>query len=201
MKKVTISLPTIHCESCTKLIGMTLKNIPGITKKTFDIEKKSLAVEFDASTSGASIVNAIVNDAGYEAILESEEDDDEKDKEPIHTEEKTDIPPSPAISPIATPIKETDSSIAILNIEGMHCTSCSSLIEKSLKQTPGVQEANVNFASEKARIKFDPSKTNASELQKAVANAGYTAKLQGDSKISETDKRKKELKFWFYKFL
>ena len=78
MKKATISLPTIHCESCVKLIGMTLKTIPGIKNTTFDIDKKSLAVEFDDSTSGQSIVDAIVQDAGYEAKLESEEDDEEK---------------------------------------------------------------------------------------------------------------------------
>lgn len=74
MKKATISLPTIHCESCTKLIGMTLKDIPGITKQTFDIEKKTLDVEFDSSTSVDAIIEAIVEDAGYEAKREGEED-------------------------------------------------------------------------------------------------------------------------------
>lgn len=68
--KAHISLPTIHCASCTKLIGMTLKNIPGITSNTFDVEKKTLVVEFDSSTSGQSIVDAIISDAGYEARLE-----------------------------------------------------------------------------------------------------------------------------------
>lgn len=62
MKKASISLPTIHCESCTKLIGMTLKNIPGITKQTFDIEKKILDVEFDNSISIQSIIDTIVQD-------------------------------------------------------------------------------------------------------------------------------------------
>jgi Cu+-exporting ATPase len=64
-----------------------------------------------------------------------------------------------------------------------------------------VEEANVNFASEKARIKFDPKKTNISELEKAVYDAGYKARLQGENKLSEVEKRKKELKSWFYKFL
>lgn len=83
----------------------------------------------------------------------------------------------------------------------MHCTSCSSLIERSLKHVSGVEEANVNFASEKARIKFDPKKVQVADLEKAVLDAGYKAKLQGNSNISETDKRKKELKSWFSKFL
>ena len=74
MKKATISLPTIHCESCTKLIGMTLKDIPGITKQTFDIEKKMLDVEFDNSTSVDAIIEAIQEDSLYEAKREGEED-------------------------------------------------------------------------------------------------------------------------------
>jgi copper chaperone CopZ len=79
MKKATISLPTIHCESCTKLIGMTLKNIPEITKHTFDIEKRILDIEFDNSISVQSIIDAIVQDAGYEAKLIGEENFSEND--------------------------------------------------------------------------------------------------------------------------
>ncbi len=73
MTKAIISLPIIHCASCTKMISMTLKDIPGITSTVFDIEKKSLVVEFDNMTSTQAIIDAIVNDAGYEAILESED--------------------------------------------------------------------------------------------------------------------------------
>ena len=42
-----------------------------------------------------------------------------------------------------------------LDIQGMHCSSCAALIEKSLKKVDGVKEANVNFAAEKALVVFD----------------------------------------------
>ncbi len=71
MKKITISLPTIHCESCVKLIGMTLKNIPGIQKKQFDLEKKELALEVDDTVSPSEIAQLIQDDAGYEAKVTS----------------------------------------------------------------------------------------------------------------------------------
>lgn len=83
----------------------------------------------------------------------------------------------------------------------MHCTSCSSLIEKSLHHVSGVEEANVNFASEKAHIKYDPKKVTIGDLEKAVSDAGYVAVVQGKSTVSETDKRKKERTVWFHKFL
>ena len=75
MKKILISLPTIHCESCIKLIGMTLKNLPGIEAKQFDLEKKELFLEVDNTISGEEIARAIREDARYDAIVLSEEDD------------------------------------------------------------------------------------------------------------------------------
>ena len=76
MKKLTIGLPTIHCESCTKLIGMTLENIPGIQTKEFNIGKRELYLTIDATTSGEAIVKAIREDAGYDASVMSEEDEE-----------------------------------------------------------------------------------------------------------------------------
>lgn len=72
MKKVIISLPTIHCESCIKLINMTLKNLPGIEAKEFDLEKRELSLDLDTNTSGEVIAKAIREDAEYEATVVSE---------------------------------------------------------------------------------------------------------------------------------
>ena len=44
----------------------------------------------------------------------------------------------------------------ILPIEGMTCASCVNRIERFLKKTPGVEEAAVNLATEKATIRVDP---------------------------------------------
>jgi len=61
--------------------------------------------------------------------------------------------------------------IATLQIGGMHCTSCSRLVQGALADTPGVTEVNVNFASEKARIKFNPEKVTIADLIKAIVEA------------------------------
>jgi Cu+-exporting ATPase len=62
---------------------------------------------------------------------------------------------------------------AIINITGMHCSSCVATIEDALKKTPGVLNAKVNFASEKAYIEYEPSKTTLSKLHQAIARTGY----------------------------
>ncbi len=68
--------------------------------------------------------------------------------------------------------KKTSCSIAIV---GMHCASCAAKIEKELKKKDGVDQAAVNFASEKAYISFDPAKTSRAELEKTIEAVGYTA--------------------------
>lgn len=76
----------------------------------------------------------------------------------------------------------------------MHCSSCANLIEKSLMKVPGVMEANVNYATEKARVKLDGT-ADASVLEKAVADAGYAAKIQTSGALdplAESKKRQRE---------
>src|SRR3990167_9560316 len=64
-----------------------------------------------------------------------------------------------------------------LDIQGMHCSSCAALIEKSLKKVDGVKEANVNFAVEKAGYKAALTNQNQSasyrERQQNQINAMF----------------------------
>ncbi|MCR4275858.1 MAG: heavy metal translocating P-type ATPase [Candidatus Parcubacteria bacterium] len=59
-------------------------------------------------------------------------------------------------------------------IRGMHCASCASIIEKSLGKVDGVDSIEVNVGTEKAKISFDESKTNAQALSKIIEPLGYT---------------------------
>ncbi len=59
-------------------------------------------------------------------------------------------------------------------IKGMHCASCSGLIERTFKKTEGVQFAEVNYGTEKAKVSFDESKTNPHELSKKIEPLGYS---------------------------
>src|SRR3989344_4680669 len=61
----------------------------------------------------------------------------------------------------------------IIKISGMHCASCANRIEKSLKKVKGVKEASVNFASEKAMVEYDESKTSRKALEQTIEKTGY----------------------------
>ncbi|MBC7834926.1 MAG: cadmium-translocating P-type ATPase [Phycisphaerales bacterium] len=68
---------------------------------------------------------------------------------------------------------------ATLKISGMHCGSCVSTIERSLKKDAGVRTAAINLATGTGRVEFDESRTNIDSLRSAVARAGYRAEAVG----------------------
>lgn len=62
-------------------------------------------------------------------------------------------------------------------VKGMHCASCSSVIEKTLKKVDGVHSAEVNYGTEKAKVSFDPSKTNPHDFSKHIEPLGYSLEI------------------------
>ena len=71
----------------------------------------------------------------------------------------------------------------VLSIAGMTCASCSGRVEKALQNVPGVSNATVNLATEKAHVKASSTVT-LDMLIAAVVKAGYEASLPTDSKHS-----------------
>jgi P-type Cu+ transporter len=68
-----------------------------------------------------------------------------------------------------------------LPITGMSCANCSATIERNLKKMPGVADATVNYASEKASITFDPAQAGEAQMRALIADLGYgvaTARIE-----------------------
>jgi Cu+-exporting ATPase len=66
-----------------------------------------------------------------------------------------------------------------LAVGGMHCSSCSALLEEVLGDHPGVASAWVELDAAKAKIDFDPSAVTVEELVALIAAEGYSAELAG----------------------
>ena len=62
-----------------------------------------------------------------------------------------------------------------LKIEGMHCTGCSSRLEKVLNNVDGVESAKVSLEEKVAYIKYDETKVSEKNLIEAVEDAGFKA--------------------------
>jgi Cu+-exporting ATPase len=60
-----------------------------------------------------------------------------------------------------------------LPITGMTCASCARTVERTLKKTEGVENANVNFATERASVAFDPAQVDVNTMIERIDKAGY----------------------------
>jgi copper chaperone CopZ len=82
---------------------------------------------------------------------------------------------SPSSEPSGTAVGAGDGTTIELNVTGMHCGSCSALIEESLGEHPAVTAASVDLDSARAVVTYDPSRLGADELCAVVAEVGYSA--------------------------
>ena len=60
-----------------------------------------------------------------------------------------------------------------LNIEGMHCTGCSTRLEKVLNNVDGVEDAKVSLEEKKADIKYDEKQESEKEIKETIEDAGF----------------------------
>jgi P-type Cu+ transporter len=63
-------------------------------------------------------------------------------------------------------------------VTGMTCAACAARVQKGLSRAPGVRDAAVNFATERATVEYDPSSATASMLVEAVESSGYGARIE-----------------------
>ena len=92
-----------------------------------------------------------------------------------------------------------------LPITGMTCANCAATVERTLnRKVPGVVQANVNFASERATVEYVPGAASVADMIRAVEAAGYgvvQAAAQDQLEDVEAQARQAEIadqtrKFW-----
>ena len=62
-----------------------------------------------------------------------------------------------------------------ISITGMHCASCASNVEKSLRKVPGVKNVSVSLLMNKSIVEAEDS-VEEDALKQAVSRTGYTAR-------------------------
>ncbi|MBL7177979.1 MAG: copper-translocating P-type ATPase [Desulfobacteraceae bacterium] len=88
-------------------------------------------------------------------------------------------------------------------ITGMTCANCAMTVERTLnKKVPGVVQASVNFAAERAHVDYIPTITNIDEMIAAIEKAGYGA-IRPDETFEDAEiaARKTEIRDQTRKFL
>lgn len=88
-----------------------------------------------------------------------------------------------------------------MKIEGMTCASCAKNVERATRKLAGVTESNVNFATEKLTISYEPSLVKVSEIKNAIEKAGYKAIEEETSVDADKERKEKEIKSLWIRFV
>jgi Cu+-exporting ATPase len=77
-------------------------------------------------------------------------------------------------------------------VSGMTCASCVARVERAVKKVPGVLEATVNLATEKASVDYLPEVASPAGIKAAIADAGYDPAEVAETPDHEREAREAE---------
>jgi P-type Cu+ transporter len=161
--QVDLPIGGMTCAACVRRVERSLGKVEGVSEASVNLATEKARVSFDPSVVQVDDIRAAIEKAGYSVRAMPE------------TRPAT---PAPAQAPPGE---------AVLPIEGMTCAACVMRVERSLGKVAGVDNANVNLATEKATIKFDPDVTSVADLTAAVEKAGYRVAIQRDTAAESID--------------
>jgi Cu+-exporting ATPase len=76
-----------------------------------------------------------------------------------------------------------------IGITDMTCANCAATTRDALASTPGVVDADANFATDEATAEYVPGAVSVDELHDAIESAGYTPVRASDDAADDTDAR------------
>lgn len=82
----------------------------------------------------------------------------------------------------------------VLKIKGMHCASCSVLIDKLVGRQAGVQSIKTSFGAEKTTVEYDESKISLEKIDELINKLGYDLIRPDEPGATVEEEEKKEAK-------
>lgn len=100
-------------------------------------------------------------------------------------------------------VERSGNADVTIPIGGMTCAACARRVEKAIGKLEGVISASVNFATEKAKIVYDPQKVRLSVIREAIEKAGYKALEINKADAADEDRirKQREIKILWMKFI
>ena len=87
----------------------------------------------------------------------------------------------------ATHVESRSKERVDLPITGMTCAACAARIERTLGKADGIDEANVNLATERATVQFDPAVTSVDRIVQTIRDTGYDAIVPAPVALESVD--------------
>jgi Cu2+-exporting ATPase len=104
--------------------------------------------------------------------------------------------PPQKLPQIGNPGEEFTGSEATLIIDRVRCSACLWLVEMTMRRLPGVARAEVNYATQRAHVSWDPQKLRLSSILKAVRAVGYDAYPYDPRRQEQLERRERRAALW-----
>ncbi len=79
-------------------------------------------------------------------------------------------------------------------VNGMHCASCSSIVERTLKKQSGILQSTVNFATEEVTLTYNPEEMRPVVINKELGKLGYSLKFESENSPEMTESTSSNMK-------
>lgn len=155
---IIVSIQGMHCSSCSSAVESALKAVPGVFQAQVSLLGETGEVVYDVLRVDEKEILQAIHDAGFEGAVK-------ENKRPG--------------------VKGGGGGRVVLQVSGMHCSSCSSAVEKALKMVPKVLKASVSLSTNQAEVLYEPGTVMVSDLVQAVKKAGFVAQLLEDTSSSK----------------
>ncbi|MGM8932705.1 heavy metal translocating P-type ATPase [Salinicola halophyticus] len=167
MNRYQYRVDAMHCQGCVKRMRAAIQAEDDRADVSGEPDQHRLHV---ISTLSQDRIAQVLAEAGYPPVERAREvDTGTADTAPV---EAGGDPDAYGSESDATGSARKVGQLQRLSISGMTCAGCVNAVQKALSNTPGVQHAQVNFASETAQVSGNAS---TADLIAAVKNAGYGA--------------------------
>lgn len=151
IREITFRIDGMHCAACAMGAEKAIKKLDGVEEASVNIATEKAFVKYDTDKVGIEDFANAVKSKGFTPII------DKKELEKVEEVGEN------------SNLKEIT-----FRIDGMHCAACAMGSEKALKKLEGVEEANVNIATEKAFVKYNPELVGIEDFANAVKSKGFT---------------------------
>jgi Cu+-exporting ATPase len=129
------------------LFSSFCRAIPGVLSASVALLSESAEVSYNSSLVDEATVVETIENTGFEARVVS-----------------------------STAAAATQAELLKFEVTGMHCSACSSAVEKALLSMPGVQRASVSLALHQAEVVISPGSTTEAQLIELIEDCGFDAK-------------------------
>uniref|UniRef100_A0A9L0IXA2 Copper-transporting ATPase 2 n=1 Tax=Equus asinus TaxID=9793 RepID=A0A9L0IXA2_EQUAS len=207
-RTVVLAIAGMACASCVQSIEGLISQREGVQRVSISLAKGTGTVLYDPSVTNPEELRAAVEDMGFEVSVISE--NGSSNHVGNHTVENSMVqtaagsplsvqevapytggPPQNHSSGRSSKSRQAAATVApqkcFLQVTGMTCASCVSVIEKNLQKEDGILSVLVALMAGKAEVKYNPEVIQPLEIARLIQDLGFEATVMEDCTGSDGD--------------